>query len=34
METAIIAPRDGAIAELAVKAGQSIDAKELLLVIE
>ena len=33
METAIIAPRDGTITELAVKAGQTVDAKELLLTV-
>lgn len=34
METTIFASRDGMIAELAVKAGQVVDAKELLAVIK
>ena len=33
METSIMAPRDGTIAELAVKTGQVVDAKELLVVL-
>lgn len=34
METSITAPRDGKISELGVQIGQTVDAKELLLVLE
>jgi pyruvate carboxylase len=34
METVIHADRDGTIAELVVTAGQSVDAKDLLAVLE
>jgi len=33
MESVIMAPRDATIAELCVKAGQSVDAKELMIVL-
>jgi pyruvate carboxylase len=34
METALHAERDGKIAEVLVKAGSQIDAKDLLIVLE
>lgn len=34
METAILAPRDGVVAELVVQAGQQVDAKDLLLIVD
>ena len=34
METAIHAPRSGTVVRLLVKAGQQVDAKDLLAVIE
>jgi pyruvate carboxylase len=34
METSILAPRAGRIAELAVSVGQTIDAKDLLMILE
>jgi pyruvate carboxylase len=34
METGILAPRDAIIAEMVVHAGQTIDAKDLLVVLQ
>ncbi len=34
METGILAPRDAVIAEMVVHAGQTIDAKDLLVVMQ
>lgn len=34
METTIGAPRDGTVAQVFVAAGQTVDAKDLLLVLE
>ena len=33
METAVTSPRDGAVSELLVSAGQSVDAKELMAIV-
>jgi pyruvate carboxylase len=34
METAVIAPRDGTVVEVVISTGQSVDANDLLLVLD